>query len=181
MLRSLARIAVILAMLSSSAAWASAQGGGIVTLVATGSDGTTSFQNSGTRTGIIPGCATDPSWIFANNTMIGQAMLSTLLSAAVAGKNLTVVGSGTCLNSGTYWKSWWICPTSGSTVVNDGYSASRTISSDSCKTLYSQPLTAKATGRRINFYFHGPADCASASLPADGTPSLFPNGIAIVD
>jgi len=78
----------------TSPASASSHGGGIVTLVATGSDGTTSFQHSGARTGTVPPCATDPSWIFANNTMTGQAILSTLLSAAIAGKNLTVVGSG---------------------------------------------------------------------------------------
>jgi hypothetical protein len=85
------------------------------------------------------------------------------------------------LNSGTYWKNWWLCPTSGSTTVNDGYSASRVVSSDSCKTIYTQLVTAKATGRRIYFFFHGPADCASASLPADGSMTLWPSGIALVD
>lgn len=88
-----------LAALNSAPAFASAQGGGIVTLVSTGSDGTTAFLHSGARTGTVPSCATDPAWIFTNNTMTGQAILSTLLSATVGGKNLTVVGSGTCLNN----------------------------------------------------------------------------------
>lgn len=84
------------------------------------------------------------------------------------------------LNSGTYWKSWWLCPTSGSTTVNDGY-ATRTVSSDSCKTIFTQLVTAKATGRRIYFNFHGPADCASGNLPADGSMTLFPYAVALVD
>lgn len=84
------------------------------------------------------------------------------------------------LNSGTYWKNWWLCPTSGSTSVNDGY-ATRTVSSDSCKTIFTQLVTAKATGRRIHLFFYGPANCNSASLPADGNMTLFPTGIALVD
>lgn len=91
--------AVMLVGLSVSPAFASAQGGGIVTLVSTGSDGNTAFLHSGARTGTVPSCATDPAWIFTNNTMTGQAILSTLLSATVAGRNLTVVSSGTCLNN----------------------------------------------------------------------------------
>ena len=87
--------------------------------------------------------------------------------------NISVAGSG-------YVRGWWICPTSGSTTVNDGY-GSRTISSDSCKTIYSQLITSKATGRRINLIFHGPADCTSANIPADGTMSLFPTLVSIVD
>ena len=99
-LRRLAALIVLsFSPLGFSPAFALAQGGGIVALVSTGSDGTTAFLHSGARTGTVPSCATDPAWIFTNNTMTGQAILSTLLSAAVAGKNLTVVGSGTCLNS----------------------------------------------------------------------------------
>lgn len=97
---------------------------------------------------------------------------------------LSVTGDGwisVSFNSGAYWKNWWLCPTSGSTTVNDGYSASRVVSSDSCKTIYTQLVTAKATGRRIHLFFHGPADCTSASLPADGSMTLWPSGIALVD
>lgn len=87
--------------------------------------------------------------------------------------NISVAGSG-------FYRGWWICPTGGSITTTDGY-ATRTISSDNCKTIYTQLLTAKATGRRIHFVFHGPADCSSASIPADGTPTLFPALIALVD
>jgi hypothetical protein len=78
------------------------------------------------------------------------------------------------LNKDGDWKSWWICPVSGSTTINDGYS-SQVMTSDSCKTIYSLMLTLKASGKPLNLGFHGPADCSSAALPADGTPTLFPS------
>ncbi len=78
------------------------------------------------------------------------------------------------LGGNGYSKGWWICPVSGSTTINDGYQ-SRTVTSDSCKALWSQFLSLKAAEKPIVLQFHGPADCSSASLPADGTqPSLFP-------
>jgi len=78
--------------------------------------------------------------------------------------------------SGTgFDKGWWLCPVSGSTSINDGYGA-KTITSDSCKAIWSQLLTLKAAGKPINLMFHGPVDCTAASLPADGTqPNPFPS------
>jgi len=84
------------------------------------------------------------------------------------------------LSSGGSTHNWWFCPVSGSTVVNDGYSNSRTITSDSCKAIYSELLTAKAANKQIRFNYHGPTDCSAASLPPDGTPTLFPSLIQLL-
>lgn len=78
------------------------------------------------------------------------------------------------VNTADFGKGWWICPVSGSTSVNDGY-ATRTVTSDSCKAIYSMLLTQKSSGRPIKLQFHGPASCTSSELPADGTqPNPFP-------
>jgi hypothetical protein len=80
-----------------------------------------------------------------------------------------------------YGKGWWLCPVSASITVNDGYS-SKTVSSDNCKAIYSQLLTAKASAHPIHFQFHGPADCSSAALPADGSvPSPYFANIGIIE
>lgn len=85
------------------------------------------------------------------------------------------------LNTSSYGKSWWICSTGGSTTVNDGYS-SKTITSDSCKAIWSDFLSLKAANKPISLQFHGPADCSSAALPADGsTPSPFPANFGFVN
>lgn len=80
--------------------------------------------------------------------------------------------------SSSIYRIWWICPVSGSTVVNDGYSSARTISSEACRSIYTQLLTIKASGKAASFAYNGLADCSGASLPADGFPSLFPFFIA---
>jgi len=69
---------------------------------------------------------------------------------------------------------WWLCPVSGSTSINDG-NTTKTVSSDSCRAIWSQLLTLKAAGKPLNLMFHGPTDCTAASLPANGTqPTPFP-------
>jgi len=85
----------------------------------------------------------------------------------------TFTGSG-------YSKYWWFCSTTGNIVVNDGYSSTRNVPADSCKTIYAQLLSAKLSNRTIQLNFNGPADCSAAALPSDGSLSLFPYAIAIL-
>jgi hypothetical protein len=85
------------------------------------------------------------------------------------------------LNGYGYGKGWWICPVGASISVNDGYS-SKTVSSDNCKAIYSQLLTAKTSAHPIHLQFHGPADCSSAALPADGSaPNPYPANFGFVE
>jgi hypothetical protein len=83
----------------------------------------------------------------------------------------------TTLNSvaaSSYQVTWWYCNVGGSTSVNNGYGPV-TVSSDACKGLFSTLLTARSSGRSMTFWFHGPANCQQASLPADGTnPNPYP-------
>jgi len=124
-------------------------------------------------------------------TAAAAAMLSVILSPAaqadvscaftIANLSITPDGwiNGAFSGSGS-GKTWWICAVSGSTTVNDGY-APRTITSDNCKTIYAQLLTLKISAKQVTMQFHGPADCSSAALPADGNqPNPFPTifGIA---
>lgn len=95
--------------------------------------------------------------------------------------NISLIGSGwvgLSLNAGSVSKTWWICPVSGSTVTNDGY-GTLTVSADTCRGIYSQLLTLKVSGKPLMLIFHGPADCSSASLPADGNMTLFPAGFIV--
>jgi hypothetical protein len=82
---------------------------------------------------------------------------------------------GTEFTQGSIYRSWWICSTAGSTVVNDGY-GSKTVTSDACRAIYTQMLTMKAGSHQIMLVYHGPADCSDSSMPASGSPSLFPAG-----
>ena len=83
------------------------------------------------------------------------------------------------LTTPTYSKGWCFCTVTGRTSINDGY-GTKTITSDACKVIYTQMLTAKSTGAPLTLQFHGPADCNAASLPAEGVqPALFPASIGI--
>jgi hypothetical protein len=70
-------------------------------------------------------------------------------------------------NNGNYFW-WYVCSMTGSITVNTGY-GTPAITSESCKALWSQLLTARASGRQITLWFHGPNDCNPASLPPTGT------------
>lgn len=54
------------------------------------------FGADGTYNGVRPACATLHRWAFSANTPSGQAMLSVLLTAVVAKKNIVVFGAGNC-------------------------------------------------------------------------------------
>jgi hypothetical protein len=76
---------------------------------------------------------------------------------------------------GTTSKNRYVCNVAGSTSVNDGYS-SKTITSDTCKALYSQMLTFKMSNKQPVLGFHGPTDCSTAlnSSGNSGTVTLYP-------
>lgn len=68
-------------------------------------------------------------------------------------------------NTTGYKWQWYLCSTAGSVSVNNGYGAA-TVTSDACKSTYTEFLTARASARPITIWFHGPTDCTSATLPA---------------
>jgi len=123
--------------------------------------------------------------VFRQTAAVATAMLSVIMSPTAQADvscaftivTLSITPDGWingAFSGGGSGKTWWICPVSGSVAVNDGY-ASRTITSDNCKAIYSQLLTLKVSAKQVTMQFHGPADCSSAALPADGTqPNPFP-------
>ena len=50
---------------------------------------------SGTRTA-VPACATDFSWSFDGSTSNGAQLVAGIMTARENGRNVTVVGTGTC-------------------------------------------------------------------------------------
>ena len=84
------------------------------------------------------------------------------------------------LTNGGNTYSWYICSTQGTVVVNNGYGANANVTSGACNALYSQFLTARASGQPITMWFHGPTACSVAGgLPASQTwisaqyPTIF--------
>lgn len=83
--------------------------------------------------------------------------------------------------SGATTKQYWMCTISSNITVNDGYSASRAISAEACKAIYSHLLTARSMGQPFYLYFKGPVDC-STGLPASGsTPNPYPYNFGLSD
>lgn len=76
-------------------AQASAVNNAKLTQLITNSVGAVFFTTNGERSG-DPACDTMHRWIIAANTVQGQALASTVLSAYMAGRTVTVVGKGTC-------------------------------------------------------------------------------------
>ena len=112
--------------------------------------------------------------VAANADVFCSFTISSLWVTPDGWVNLALGGSG-------YGKNWWLCPVSGSIAVNDGY-GSKTITSDTCKTIYSQILTQKITGHPLKIQFHGPADCSAAALPADGVaPTPYPANFGFIE
>lgn len=82
------------------------------------------------------------------------------------------------INANAEWLWWYICNTSGSVSVNNGY-GTYTIASDACKSMHTQFLTARASNRPITLWFHGLANCAAAALPATASQrSPFPTNFS---
>ncbi|WCM25166.1 hypothetical protein NDN01_13895 [Sphingomonas sp. QA11] len=96
MKRMLGTMIASIAFFSSSSAMASAQTGKVVDIyVSAGPDGS-AFMMAGTRTG-KPACATEDLWAMElPNGDAGKALLSALLTAYSAGRNLIIYGTGTC-------------------------------------------------------------------------------------
>lgn len=70
--------------------------------------------------------------------------------------------------------TWWFCSVAGSVSINNGYN-SGTLSSDACKSTFSQFLTARATARPMTLWFHGPASCSPSALPpSNATANPYP-------
>lgn len=113
--------------------------------------------------------------LLASLGLAGTAHADVFCQFSLSSINVTPDGwLNVAFTTPTYGKGWWLCSVGGSTAVNDGYTA-KTINSDTCKAIFSQLLTLKMSSRPIILQFHGPADCGSSSLPADGTqPALFP-------
>ncbi len=81
---------------ASASVQAGVQVGQIIQLEVRARDGLHFFFMSGTATD-RPACAVNPYWMIKDeNSVIGKAQLSMLLSAYMAGKSVTVVGSGAC-------------------------------------------------------------------------------------
>lgn len=93
--------ALVLAVFASAAAFspistqASTVNNAKLTQLITNSVGAVFFMTDGTRAG-DPACDTMHRWVIAANTIQGQALASTVLSAYLAGRIVTVAGKGTC-------------------------------------------------------------------------------------
>ncbi len=59
------------------------------------------FYTSGARNGPVPACAVSPRWAINVSTPAGQAQMSGLLSAYLAGRNVQIWGTGTCSVDGS--------------------------------------------------------------------------------
>lgn len=78
----------------ASRAWASSSGSGLVSGILMTSQ-TAFFNHSGTRS-TRPSCATIDRWAFDSSTAGGQSLLATLLTAYATGRQISVLGTGTC-------------------------------------------------------------------------------------
>jgi len=110
--------------------------------------------------------------MLANPAYADVACTFTLSSVVIdywGNSAITVTGSGSTYN-------WDVCNLQGTVSVNTGNGAVN-FTSGACSALYSQLLTARASGSPIVLGFHGPTSCNSG-LPASGwmsSPSpLFP-------
>lgn len=108
-----------------------------------------------------------------------QAIADTSCALSITTLEIDATGNVNAVfaNNGTaYW--WFLCNLQGSVTVNDNYGAS-TIASSTCGALYSQLLTARASGQTVTFYFHGPTACSYAGgLSAYGSwISPYPSNI----
>jgi len=84
------------ALLMSSPALASSQSGTVGYVVADNNGAPGVFSVNGART-TKPACATDDFWAIANPTTdSAKAMYATILTAQIAGRQVNVVGTGTC-------------------------------------------------------------------------------------
>lgn len=97
MMRKKHSIVAVLAMFSSTAfAQQTVQAPGVISGVHVMGNGSALFVVSGQRIA-TPACHIQPNrWAFNANTPAGQAMLSLILTAYSAGKQIIVVGAGTC-------------------------------------------------------------------------------------
>ena len=78
-------------------------------------------------------------------TLTAPARADVLRGFSIENINVTPDGAvGLTLNSGTVWRTSWICSLSAGTNVNDGY-ASKTVTADTCRELYSEALTLKSS------------------------------------
>jgi len=121
--------------------------------------------------------------MFTRRTALGLTLCAASLAwsaQALADINcqfsVTNVGTDTSgdLVVGFGGTDWYLCNLSGSVSVNNGYGIN-TVTSAQCSGIFAQFLTARASGQPITLSFHGPANCAAASLPANGTwPNPYP-------
>lgn len=88
----------------------------------------------------------------------------------ISGLTLDTWGNviGNFTSSGNSY-SWFLCSTSGTVTVNNGYGPAGNLTSGSCNALYAQLLTVRASGQTVTLSFHGPASCTPAALPAQST------------
>jgi glycerol uptake facilitator-like aquaporin len=64
-----------------------------------GADGNVFFNLTGTHTN--PACSIAERWAFNTTTAIGKNMYATFLAAYMAGKEIRVIGDGTCTHGNT--------------------------------------------------------------------------------
>jgi len=99
---SLKKIGVGLSILclgmSASTSFASFSDNGLIDHPLINSAGIAFFYQGGTRTSIAncQGSTVQKRWAFNTNTLKGQAMLSTVLTAYATGKPVVVQGTGSC-------------------------------------------------------------------------------------
>ena len=105
----------------------------------------------------------------------GVAYADVACSYSLGGVNIGADGTVAATFTGYGYSRYWVlCSVSNSWGgVNTG-SNTITITADACKAMYSQLLTARASGRNVGLTFSTLSSCADASAPAAGLPTPYP-------
>lgn len=123
------------------------------------------MKNIELRTGIAALCAaavTVPTTAYAD-VFCAYNIDSLYLST----EGYVQVGLGSVGVSPAYGRGWWLCSTNYTLNVDNGY-GNTTVSPAACNANYTMLLTNQNQNKVIYLQFHGPNDCASASVPGDG-------------
>lgn len=108
---------------------------------------------------------------FAGEVAYADVSCSYSLSGVNIGPDGTVAATFTGYGYSRYWV---LCSVSNNWGgVNTG-SNTIAVTAEACKAMYSQLLTARASGRNIGLTFATLPNCADASAPAAGLPTPYP-------